>query len=515
MAPSLLYPGDSTRSPEPLVERRFAVDLNLDQVFAPITGGREQLDLASVLYAPLEDLDQVAYRHEVLADLERPEVLSVVKAFGQAMRQSRDTLTTARSLHSALQQRRHFVDAVLAYTGAVSSLSNALSGLQLCSRAMNAFNDYLHAYTASTGFTALVDEAGNIVRALDAIRYKVQIRGTRVTVSAYQGEPDYADQVEESFARFREHPTSDYSAKLASPLDMDHVEAQVLECVARLFPRPFASMEQYSRSHQDFLDPGVAAFDRGSQFYLAYLGYIEPMRAAGLELCYPQLSTSPGQVFARGLFDLALAAQVTSSGSGAVGRPGVVTNDFEMAPHERILVVTGPNNGGKTTFARAFGQLHYLASLGLLVPAREATIILADTVHTSFEQAEQLGARVSHLEDELAHLHEVIERASPRSVVVMNESFSSTTLRDAAVLGGAVLGKLAARNALCLYVTFIDELATAGASTVSMVVSVDPDDPVRRTYKLVRKAPEGQAYAAALAERYGLSYRAVEQQVSR
>jgi len=192
----------------------------------------------------------------------------------------------------------------------------------------------------------------------------------------------------------------------------------------------------------------------------------------------------------------------------------MVTNDFELAPDERIVVVTGPNSGGKTTFARAVGQVHYLASLGLLVPAKEAELVLADAVFTSFGQEEELGTPRSHLEDELVHLHEVISVASPRSVIVMNESFSSTTLRDAAILGKAVLDDLLASGSLCIYVTFVDELASANDAAVSMVVTVHPEDPVLRTYKVVRKPPEGLAYAEALAERYGLTYGAVKERVS-
>lgn len=510
-APSVLYPEGAGEPAAPLQDHRFAVDLNLDQVFASICEGREQLDLLSLFYSPLDDVDSVLYRHEVIADFERPPVRAAVRSFGQAMRQVREVLAAMGSLHNDWQKRRLFVDAVSAYCGGVSSLVDELVELEPTSRGLSAITTYLSDYRASPGFNALVEEARSALGGLGQIRYKVHIRGTRVTVSPYQGEADYAREVEATFAKFREAPAQEFLATFRKTIDMDRVEGQVLDLVAQLNPGPFGALDQYVRAHQDFLDAGVTAFDRDSQFYLAYLDHIEPLRASGLAFCYPRVSMSPPDgTRATAIFDLALAHKVNQPGSG---RPAVVTNDFDLGPDERIVVVTGPNSGGKTTFARAFGQVHYLASLGLLVPAEEAELVLADTVFSSFGQEEQLGAARSHLEDELVHLHEVIALATPRSVTVMNESFSSTTLRDAAILGRAVLAQLLAAGSLCIYVTFVDELATANDATVSMVVMVHREDPTLRTYKVARHPPEGLAYAAALAERYGLTYGAVAERV--
>nr|WP_246482893.1 hypothetical protein [Brachybacterium halotolerans] len=229
------------------------------------------------------------------------------------------------------------------------------------------------------------------------------------------------------------------------------------------------------------------------------------MRRAGLPVCIPQVtSAAPSAADDRRLevesaWDLALGARLTADGTE------VVTNDVSLRGAERILVVSGPNQGGKTTLARTVGQLHHLAALGCPVPAASARIPLTDQVMCLFEREEDLDAVEGRLAREVARLHSMLERATPRSVLVINEAFASTALADARVLTRDVLERIIDCGASAVCVTFIDELSRIGPATVSMVAQVDPEDPARRTLRVVRAPAAGRAFARALAERHGLA----------
>jgi DNA mismatch repair ATPase MutS len=269
----------------------------------------------------------------------------------------------------------------------------------------------------------------------------------------------------------------------------------------------FARLDEFGRRHASYADDVLITFDREVQFYLAYLSYIRPLEAAGLPFCYPEVSTSDQRTQVDEAFDLALASKLTDS------RKTVVGNSLRLDGPERVIVVTGPNQGGKTTFARMFGQLHYLASLGLPVPGRSARLFVPDRIFTHFEKEENVASLRGKLEDELVRMHEILGQATGRSVIVMNESFASTTLEDASFLGAEILRRITGRGLLGLYVTFIDQLASLTPACVSMVAGIDPANPADRTFKVIRKPADGLAYAAAIADKYGLTYQHLRDQI--
>jgi len=481
--------------------RSYARDLNLDQIVAAVAGDREERDLiTTVLYGRLRDDGAVRYRQEVFRDLEDPALLAAIQRFTGLIGEVRAHLRQLDAMQYRYQREGWLLDAAAIYCDAVASLAGHLASAPVASRALLAFRDYLASYVASAGFITLAGDTRSRKDALAQIRYCTRIDGARVEVSRYTGEADYSAVVLDTFERFKQGAAKDYLIPYRVQPGMNHIAAQIVELVARLFPEQFTALEEYCRQHAGFLDEGIRQADQELQFYLAFGDYITPVRAAGLSFCYPEVSAGSKDVRAADTFDLALAHKLVSQ------RTPVVTNDFHLNCPERIAVVTGPNQGGKTTFARTFGQLHHLAAVGCPVPGSAARLFLPDRIFTHFEREEDLTAMSGKLEDDLIRIGDILLDATPASIVILNEIFTSTTVHDARFLGTKLLTKVMRLDALCVYVTFVDELASLGDQIVSMMSTIVPGNPAERTYRVVRKPADGLAYALAIAEKYDLTY---------
>jgi DNA mismatch repair protein MutS len=506
---SILFESPACESPRAEVdEPDFFGDLNLDQVVADVTRGYDEYHLVPFFRTELPCESAVVYRHDVFRDLERNEIANGIQAFTLAMRKVRGCLTQAEHLYYPRQKQWWFLEAATQYCHATTALCRALREAPPHSKGLASFGEWLAAYLESDAFSTLRRDADEVRTALDMVRYCVHIDGSTVTVFNYDGESDYSAYVVEIFDRFKQGEVKDHHVELKEWPEMNHVEARILDCAAELDPAPFALLSNFQANHADYLDATVAAFDREILFYVAYRAYIQSCRDAGLSFCYPQVSATSKSVRCDGTFDIALAHK------RCVDRLTVVLNDLCLTGSERIFVVSGPNNGGKTTFARTFGQLHFLAKLGCPVPGTHASLFLYDRLFAHFEREENTADLRGKLQDDLMRMHDVLARATPSSVILMNEIFSSTTLADALFLCRRILGRIMDLDALGVCVTFIEELARLGPQTVSMVSEIAPDNPASRTFRVRRRPADGRAYAVSVAAQYGLTYERLKERLA-
>jgi DNA mismatch repair protein MutS len=507
---SILFPGAGGRTPTSVpAEPPYFGDLHLDDIERSILADAGSRELAWVFRVPLTDVAAITYRQDVFRDLEDEAALAALRDFGESMQAVRRRLGHAQKSHHDFDRERWLLSAVDAYQEAVMTLGRGLAPADLRSAGLRGFRDHLAAYVRSQAFTAPVEDTRRTRASIAGVSYRMRIHGPRVTVTRAREEPDYSAEVLQAFEKFRQGTAKPYGWRFDTGSDMNHVEAAILDRVARLHPGAFETLHGYASRNAKFLDPVIDRFDREIRWYLAVHDHVERVEGElGLPFCYPRVDeTGPGML-GSGMFDLALAGSLLGS------RTPVIPNDIALRGDERVVLVSGPNQGGKTTFARAIGQLHHLARLGMPVPGESARVSLVDQIFTHFERAEQVEDLSSKLEDDLRRIRAILEQATASSLVIMNESFSSTTVEDQRFIGAQVMRRILDCGLRCVVVTFLDELVALDTAIVSMVSTVEPGDDAPRTFRIVRRPPDGLAYAMAIAEKHGLTYPSVKARLS-
>jgi len=106
-----------------------------------------------------------------------------------------------------------------------------------------------------------------------------------------------------------------------------------------------------------------------------------------------------------------------------------------------------------------------------------------------------------------------MEKVTANSIVLINELFASTTSHDAYTMGKKILDFFLALDCICLYVTHIHELAQISKKTISLIATVNSSQEAVRTYKILRKASDGYAYANSIVEKYNLTYSQIKERI--
>ncbi|MEO6065074.1 MAG: DNA mismatch repair protein MutS, partial [Lysobacterales bacterium] len=188
-------------------------------------------------------------------------------------------------------------------------------------------------------------------------------------------------------------------------------------------------------------------------------------RARALDWCMPTLVDAPGIDIVRGRHPVL----------EAVREEPFEPNDLKLYPDRRMLVVTGPNMGGKSTFMRQNALIVLLAHVGSFVPADAATIGPIDRIFTRIGASDDLARGASTFMVEMTEAANILHNATPLSLVLMDEIGRGTSTYDGLALAHACATHVATRNrAFTLFATHYFEL-TALADTLDGVANVHLD----------------------------------------
>jgi DNA mismatch repair protein MutS len=285
--------------------------------------------------------------------------------------------------------------------------------------------------------------------------------------------------------------------------------AQVLDTVCQ----PIAqALRQYDTLSSGFL----AALHGDLVFYLAAVRLMERLRGHGLPVCRPDIAPMAERVCElHEAYNLNLALHQMAH---VAGQASIVTNDVHMGDHGRIGILTGPNQGGKTTYTQMVGLCQLLAQTGVWVPAARARLSPVDNIYTHYPVEEQLTKGTGRFGDEAQRLSQIFAQGTRHSLILLNESLASTNPGESLYIAQDIVRILRRLGARAIFATHLHELAAdvaaLNASTdgdsyiVSLVASWmgEGEDGPRRSYKIAPGPPLGRSYAHEIAAQYGISY---------
>lgn len=190
----------------------------------------------------------------------------------------------------------------------------------------------------------------------------------------------------------------------------------------------------------------------------------------------------------------------------------LVVNDLNLDDYGNILVLTGANRGGKTTFTQAVGQLYWLGMLGLYVGAASINIQAPDGLYSHFPNEEEETVLFGRLGEECDRFSGIFDKMTKHSVILMNESFAGTSHLESLTIAKESLSALQLMGATCLFNTHLHELALQVDELnkknlpvrFKNLISGSEED--HQSFRIREGQPLGNSYAYDIAKKYGVTF---------
>lgn len=551
LAISLLWPdGTSTRAD--LGQSRGATDLGLDALAAALSiDMRYAAGIRRLLASLCDEPAVMSYRHAVLDDfLNCPDLASGLEAALPMLVQLADAADPKRPHQTFLHQAVSRLGELELYVDCVRQLRALFSAAEGCihSDGLRRLHEMLIAREADPAFQslaaelpALSEKIGNVQSVTLGVNLSPQLLPVEATLLAinsqrYKGasrsllgkllgkdEPDeyqglaqiHSLPLTSSMPSGSGTGSDQYVNPMLVPLFRDLND--ILQSVAKPVVK---ALGRYIKLNGQF----VIALEGEIAFYLGACRLIQRVRAAGLPICRPEVLEAEARTCeVKEFYNLNFALRLMERQPGADLSKQVVTNDVSFGDAGRIFILTGPNQGGKTTYTQAIGLAQVLCQAGLYVPGTKARISPVDGIYTHFPVEERPSLEAGRLGEEAKRLSEIFTHATRHSLVLLNESLSSTSPGEGLYLARDVIRALKLLGARVIFATHLHELAEGlealnatwpgDCKLVSLVACADPsgDDAARRTYKIVPGPSMGQSYAKDIATRFGISFEQLEQ----
>jgi MutS domain V len=227
-------------------------------------------------------------------------------------------------------------------------------------------------------------------------------------------------------------------------------------------------------------------------FYIGCLNLREKLAALGGPVCMPvALPAGTLALTARGLYDPSLSLRLGARAAGS---------DLD-ADGKRLIVITGANQGGKSTFLRSAGLAWLMMQCGMFAAADSLTASVSGGVFTHFKREEDATMEMGKLDEELSRMSDIVGRITPDCLLLCNESFASTSEREGSEIARQVIRALLEFGVRVLFVTHLFDLSHSfWAANTGSALFLRPErhDDGTRTFRLLEGEPLPTSYGPEL-----------------
>ncbi len=489
----------------------FFEDLNIQQIIDEIgrMWGEDVIDYYRYFPNSKEAED---YRREITGDVTIPGVFACLEAGWRCMQEclkARESRAKARQL--VQKQVWHIVEISL-FTDAIETVYEGLKKEKPKSSGMGAFLEILEGYVNSPMFKEMKETSHNAKETLFNTRVTLTYENSRIVLAEGGYEETIPEDGVKPLKPIYEVLESLYpsnTARIQSPfLDNDSLagmEQELAVIFIKKHPEVFENISKFFKKYEEYGGERIFRFFKEIPFYLSFVKFMNFYRENGAAFCTPTVDESR-PVGAKGLYDLALFIANLKRGKA------VISNDFAYNDSELFFVLTGPNQGGKTTFARSLGQLVFFTKMGLFVPAVQANLHYFSSIVTHFSVEESVETGRGKLMEELVRLKPMMDNGGENSFVIINELFTTAANYDAIIMGKKVLSHFIQKGCHGIYVTHLSELLDSEERAVGLCAQLD--DNGIQTFKIEKRVMEYTNCAVNQVNKYGLTYEALKERLS-
>jgi len=179
-------------------------------------------------------------------------------------------------------------------------------------------------------------------------------------------------------------------------------------------------------------------------FYIGCLNLYERLTQIGEMVAFPQLApVNERRLSFSGLYDICLALTMKHK---------VVGNEVH-ADDKDLVIITGANQGGKSTFLRSIGLAQLMMQCGMFVPAKVFHANLCEGLFTHYKRKEDVSMNKGKLDEELSRMSDIIDNLKPNAIVLFNESFAATNEREGSEIARQITCALLERKIKVFFVT--------------------------------------------------------------